>query len=154
MGFTLIEMSIVLVIIGLLVGGILVGEDLIFATQMRKVITESEKIKTGTAAFKLKYNCLPGDCNNATQYGFVGDGNGNDAIEYSSPSSGYNNTSYEGLYFFSELAQANLIGATVIPVTGFPSLYPSNLRNDVWWVGYNFRSTTVRYNRKSWMAGV
>src|SRR5688572_15781543 len=38
-GFTLIELSIVLVIIGLLVGGVLVGRDLIMAAEIRSVVS-------------------------------------------------------------------------------------------------------------------
>jgi len=67
-GFTLIEMSIVLVIIGLLVGGILVGRDLIRGAELRKTVGEAEKIIAAVNAFKTKFNCLPGDCATATDY--------------------------------------------------------------------------------------
>jgi prepilin-type N-terminal cleavage/methylation domain-containing protein len=67
-GFTLIEMSIVLVIIGLLVGGVLVGQDLIRAAQVRKTGTLIEQLNTAVNTFKLKYNCLPGDCANASDF--------------------------------------------------------------------------------------
>jgi prepilin-type N-terminal cleavage/methylation domain-containing protein len=42
-GFTLIEISIVLVIIGLIVGGVLVGHDLIRAAGVRATISQVEK---------------------------------------------------------------------------------------------------------------
>ena len=67
-GFTLIEMSIVLVIIGLLVGGVLVGRDLIRAAQIRAAITELDKIKVAVNTFRTKYDCLPGDCGNMTMF--------------------------------------------------------------------------------------
>lgn len=67
-GFTLIELSIVLVIIGLVVGAILVGKDLINAARLRAVLTEKESIETAINTFRLKYNCLPGDCPNATTF--------------------------------------------------------------------------------------
>jgi prepilin-type N-terminal cleavage/methylation domain-containing protein len=67
-GFTLIELSIVLVIIGLIIGGVLVGQDLIKAAQMRAQISDIEKLNTAVNAFKLKYNCLPGDCATATRF--------------------------------------------------------------------------------------
>lgn len=75
--FTLIELSIVLVVIGLLAGGVLVGRDLVQAAKIRLGISEVEQIRTGINTFKLKYNCLPGDCKNATL--FLGQGlcNGN-----------------------------------------------------------------------------
>jgi len=65
-GFTLIELSIVLVIIGLLVGGILVGRDLIEFAKVRAQITQLSDIETQIKTFELKYNCIPGDCPNAT----------------------------------------------------------------------------------------
>ena len=61
-GFTLIEISVVLIIIGLIIGGIMVGRDLIRGYQVRKVITEVESLKTAALTFRTKYNCLAGDC--------------------------------------------------------------------------------------------
>jgi prepilin-type N-terminal cleavage/methylation domain-containing protein len=58
--FTLIELSIVLVIIGLLVGGVLVGQDLIQAAKLRSVIKEFEATQTAILVFKAKYNKMPG----------------------------------------------------------------------------------------------
>lgn len=65
-GFTLIELSIVLVIIGLIIGGTLVGQDLIFAAKVRSQQNQIIEIETQINTFKLKENCLPGDCANAT----------------------------------------------------------------------------------------
>ncbi len=67
-GFTLIELSIVLVIIGLVIAGILVGRDLIRAADMRKVHKQQEEFVTAANVFKMKYNCLPGDCDHATDF--------------------------------------------------------------------------------------
>jgi prepilin-type N-terminal cleavage/methylation domain-containing protein len=86
-GFTLIELSIVLVIIGLIVGGILVGQDLIGAAKVRATITQIERYNTAVNTFRGKYNNdLPGDMTpaDASQFGFPtrsgsamqGDGNG------------------------------------------------------------------------------
>jgi prepilin-type N-terminal cleavage/methylation domain-containing protein len=71
-GFTLIELSIVLVIIGLIVGGVLVGQDLIRAAYIRAQITQIEKFNAAVNTFYGKYQALPGDMNNQTaqQYGF------------------------------------------------------------------------------------
>jgi prepilin-type N-terminal cleavage/methylation domain-containing protein len=60
-GFTLIELSIVLVIIGLIVGGVLAGQSLISAAQIRAVISQKEKFDRGVNIFKLKYSDLPGN---------------------------------------------------------------------------------------------
>lgn len=67
-GFTLVELSVVLVIIGLLVGGVLVGRDLIESGKIRAQMTQISDIETQINTFRLKYNCLPGDCANATEF--------------------------------------------------------------------------------------
>jgi len=75
-GFTLIELSVVLVIIGLIVGGIIVGRDLIRTADLRKDIATEQQFVNAINTFQTKYNCLPGDCPNATDY-FSGTANGN-----------------------------------------------------------------------------
>ena len=88
-GFTLIELSIVLVIIGLIVGGVLVGQDLIRAAEVRATLSQIEKYNTAVNTFRTKYNALPGDLNQATAsaFGFAsrgtvpGTGDGNGLIE-------------------------------------------------------------------------
>jgi|NOAtaT_7_FD_contig_31_2989666_length_998_multi_8_in_0_out_0_1 prepilin-type N-terminal cleavage/methylation domain-containing protein len=60
-GFTLIELSIVLVIIGLIVGGVLVGQDLIKAAEVRATIGQYEKYNATVNTFRTKYNGIPGD---------------------------------------------------------------------------------------------
>lgn len=67
-GFTLIELSIVLVIIGLIIGGVLVGRDLITSAKLRSVLTDIEKFNTAANTFQTKYNCIPGDCLRASDY--------------------------------------------------------------------------------------
>jgi prepilin-type N-terminal cleavage/methylation domain-containing protein len=67
-GFTLIELSIVLVIIGLLVGGVMVGRDLIRQATLRGVIAEYEQYIAAVNTFKLKFNTIPGDMPNATSF--------------------------------------------------------------------------------------
>jgi len=74
-GFTLIELSIVLVVIGLIVGGILVGQEMIKQAQIRMIVKDIERFKTAAETFKTKYDCLPGDCANATTF-FGTDNNG------------------------------------------------------------------------------
>jgi prepilin-type N-terminal cleavage/methylation domain-containing protein len=64
-GFTLIELSIVLVIIGLLAGGILVGRDLIHAAVIHAQVSQIEKYTMAANTFKLKYGGWPGDIREA-----------------------------------------------------------------------------------------
>lgn len=72
-GFTLVELSIVLVIIGLLVGGIMIGKSLIGSSEIRAQISQIETFKTAANSFKLKYGALPGDISpvQTAQLGFL-----------------------------------------------------------------------------------
>ena len=65
--FSLVELAIVLVILGLLVGGILAGQALIRASEIRTVIGEADKQVTAINAFRDKYFGVPGDLKNATR---------------------------------------------------------------------------------------
>jgi prepilin-type N-terminal cleavage/methylation domain-containing protein len=67
-GFSLIELSIVLVILGLLTGGILAGKALIRASELRAVSTEHARWLTAVSAFRDKYFAIPGDMANATSF--------------------------------------------------------------------------------------
>ena len=67
-GFTLVELSIVLVILGLLVGGVLAGQSLIHAAELRSVTTEFRNLQTAYGAFREKYFALPGDMKNAVSF--------------------------------------------------------------------------------------
>ena len=60
-GFTLIEVAIVLVIIGLLLGGILKGQELLTAARVRNIIQQQEQFKTAFIAFQDRYRNPPGD---------------------------------------------------------------------------------------------
>lgn len=69
-GFSLVELSIVLVILGLLTGGILAGQSLIRAAELRKVSQGFTRLQTAIYTFRDKYQALPGDMLNA--YAFWG----------------------------------------------------------------------------------
>lgn len=125
-GFTLIELSIVLVIIGLLVGGVLVGQDLIKAAELRATLSQLEKFNTAKNTFYGKYGALPGDMNDgiAQQFGFTprgtlqGEGDGNGLIEGASGSSsqyaGYWQGQGETAMFWVDLTTANGMNLNLI----------------------------------------
>jgi prepilin-type N-terminal cleavage/methylation domain-containing protein len=71
-GFTLIELSIVLVVIGLIVGGVLVGQDLVRAAAERAQISQIEKYNAAANTFRDKFGYLPGDMPSTvtSQFGF------------------------------------------------------------------------------------
>ncbi len=105
-GFTLIEISIVLVIIGLIVGGVLVGRDLIRSAEIRAVITEHQRFATASTTFREKYGEIPGDYGQASTYlGCTNcDGNSDGEINYGT---GY--IRMEIYYLWKHLSMARLI---------------------------------------------
>lgn len=60
-GFTLVELSIVLVIIGLLIGGILKGKAMIESAKTKKVKTDIDNIVASVYSYQDKFNAIPGD---------------------------------------------------------------------------------------------
>ena len=114
--FTLIELSIVLVIIGLIVGGVLVGQDLIAAAKNRKQLSELQKYSAAIQTFRLKYNALPGDISDPATFGlYVGNpGNGNKIITNFNGSLPVTSLHSEGRHFFVHLSQAGLIDDTFL----------------------------------------
>ncbi len=105
--FSLIELSIVLVILGLLTGGILGGKSLIRAAELRSITTDVTKYQTATIAFEGKYFALPGDLPNASSFWstvtFNGDGDGEiEKVETAS-------TEMETFHYWNHLAHAGMI---------------------------------------------
>jgi prepilin-type N-terminal cleavage/methylation domain-containing protein len=74
-GFTLVELAIVLVIIGLIVSGVLVGQDLIKAAELRATLRQNQEFQVAVNTFIGKYNGIPGDIN-GSKYGLTGGCNG------------------------------------------------------------------------------
>lgn len=138
-GFSLVELSIVLVILGLLTGGILAGQSLIRAAELRAVSTEYAKYITASQSFRDKYLALPGDMVNATQFwGRLNsnadcvtnssaavatpgtcDGNGDGSISYQNAAG----QSQEGFQYWRQLANAGLIEGTYTGIAGPATLY-------------------------------
>jgi prepilin-type N-terminal cleavage/methylation domain-containing protein len=82
-GFTLVEIAIVLVVIGLLLGGVLKGQELILNSQIRNSINEYNNVAAARFAYQDRYRQIPGDDPTAVaRWGAtVTDGNGNRLID-------------------------------------------------------------------------
>jgi prepilin-type N-terminal cleavage/methylation domain-containing protein len=60
-GFTLVEMAIVLVIIGLIIGGILKGQEVVNSGRLKIQVSQIDSIKAAVNTFVDQYNYYPGD---------------------------------------------------------------------------------------------
>lgn len=65
-GFTLVEIAIVLVIIGLLLGGVLKGQEMIENARIKTVVTDMRGASAAFNGYFDRYRALPGDETNAT----------------------------------------------------------------------------------------
>ncbi len=81
-GFTLVEIAIVLVIIGLLLGGILKGQEMITQAKIKNLINDFNGLQAAMYSYQDRYRALPGDesnTNTVARWGaaaFGGNGNG------------------------------------------------------------------------------
>jgi len=82
-GFTLVELAIVLVIIGIILGAILKGQELIKNAKVKRAISQIKEVEAAVYTYYDKYNVFPGDDPNAAaRWGnSTASGNGNGYIE-------------------------------------------------------------------------
>ena len=115
-GFTLVEMSIVLVIIGLIIGGILKGQEVIASARQKAVINQINAVRAATNTYFDRYRALPGDDPTAATVidANLTNGDGSGIVGPAPASSGAiaNNASGatgENYFFFDGLIAANLL---------------------------------------------
>jgi prepilin-type N-terminal cleavage/methylation domain-containing protein len=65
-GFTLVEMSIVLTIIGLIIGSVIAGKSILEGAERRSIVTDVERYISAVQSYQTKYGSLPGDNFEAT----------------------------------------------------------------------------------------
>lgn len=114
-GFTLVEVAIVLVIIGLLIGGILKGQEMIQNARIKRVEKQADELRAAISAYQDRYGTLPGDDLNPVGHTGVAGliaGNGNGLI-----------AAAEAPDLFMHLAATNLISGTY---TVAAASYPRN----------------------------
>jgi len=79
-GFTLIEIAIVLVIIGLLLGGVLKGQEMITQGKIKNVIADMNGIQAAYYGYQDRYRAVPGDDVGAGRWG-IAVGNGTSRVD-------------------------------------------------------------------------
>ena len=140
-GFTLVEIAIVLVIIGLLIGGVLKGQAMIQNAKVKRVVKSADEMRAAFYTFYDKYGAYPGDENlAASPPSDTNNGNGNGLI-----------AAAEAPFVFKDLVLAGIIdgtfdgSATSLPKHAFGGVYR------IYWVnpgsGNNHH---IRYDNLPW----
>ena len=122
-GFTLVEIAIVLVIIGLLLGGVLKGQELITQAKIKNVANDITGMTSAVYGYQDRYKRFPGDDNGAaarwTKPQAV-DGNGNaqvgDAVTSVLGCAGETDGKTENCLFWQHLRLAGFIGGDAATV--------------------------------------
>lgn len=121
-GFTLIELAIVLVIIGLLLGGVLKGQELINSAKVKNMANDFKNIPIYIYGYQDKYKALPGDDASADAHVSAskkGNGDGKFSGKWNSEDS-----TVESAIFWEHVRKAGLApGSQDITSSGF---YPTN----------------------------
>lgn len=126
-GFTLVELAIVLVIIGLLLGGILKGQELINSAKVKNLIQDFRSVPLFLDSYRDKFRALPGDDANARRHLCPGaaaecttNGNGDGQI-----GGVWNDAAgSEAFLFWQHVRMANLVNGVTDPAD--PGYAPRN----------------------------
>ncbi len=120
-GFTLVELAVVMIIIGLLIGGVLKGQELIANAQIASTVAGIKGIDAATSTFNDTYNAFPGDMSNALTRlphcaAPCANGNGNSVLGIA-PNAATANTA-ENLQYWIHLNLADLVSGVNTTGTG------------------------------------
>lgn len=113
-GFSLTEMSVVLVLIAFIIAAVMQGRNLIEGAKVRSIVSDISKYRVSINSFYGKYNQFPGDFNEAVAHwgGTTEDGNNNGKIEFLN---GESTAIYEGYRAWQHLSYAQMVD---VPLSG------------------------------------
>lgn len=113
-GFTLIEMSIVLIIIGLIIGGILKGQELIESARQKNFVSQIDSLRAGTNSFIDRFRAFPGDYSTTAVCSVCVAGNGdgilNTAAADAAAIAALDSTANENYQYFNMLMGVGFTG--------------------------------------------
>ena len=141
-GFTLIELAIVLVIIGLLLGGVLRGQELINSAKVKNMARDFQNVQVYMYGYQDRFRVLPGDDHNAAAH-----------VTGTNPANGTQNGVLEGAWntvtagdetcaIWEHIRRANLApGSTVISCAANNTYQPRNADGGI--IGVQSVSTAI-----------
>jgi prepilin-type N-terminal cleavage/methylation domain-containing protein len=170
-GFSLLELSIVLTVIGLMIGGVIVGRDMMRSAEINSIISDATRYKEAVDTFRYKYQSLPGDMPDATDYwgasascpGTAGTGtqtcNGDGDGRLDDPTTAAQYT--ERFTFWQHLSNASMIEGTFTGIAGATAADQATtnnapqgeMDNSMWYAAHDaantaafFSAATARHN--------
>jgi prepilin-type N-terminal cleavage/methylation domain-containing protein len=130
-GFTLVELAVVIIVIGLLVGGVLQGLELIRIAKLSKVMQEMREIIISVNTFYSKYDALPGDFSKASTFFDPSLQDGNN----------------DGRMMFGETAPTHLYAASLVKsLTTWPDFFSGRAVKSTYEDDAGFGITTLDSN--------
>ena len=143
-GFTLVELSIVIIIIGFLIAGISSASSLIKQDENSKIISTITEARVAFNTFKARYSAIPGDIDTAASYwpgcgatANACNGDGDGFITHT-----YANNTDELVPALKHLNLAGLLNGVSIPQVSATYTEPANYAPMITsTIGYNFSNT-------------
>ena len=139
-GFTLVEIAIVLVIIGLLLGGVLKGQELINSAKIKNIVNDMNGVSTAVYGYQDRFKALPGDdliAGGATgRWASSFSGNGDTKVDgafdatFTAP---FAAATVETIKFWQHLRLAGFVGGD--PATGQPLNAAGGIMGVQWGAG-------------------
>ncbi len=121
-GFTLVEIAIVLVIIGLLLGGILKGQELINSARVRNMADQNSGIQAAYYGFIDRYRQVPGDWLSTDASQAMGvTVNLPTAVAGQTGNGRIDNSLIEAAAVWEQLAKSNFLGGGFTPAAAAPA---------------------------------
>lgn len=150
-GFTLVELAVVMIIIGLLIGGILKGQELITNAQVTAAVSQVKGYDAAVTTFRDTYAAVPGDMSNATtrlpECGGASpnctDGGGNNRIDTVAAGVNPANVADENVQVWLHLGLADLIsGVQDTGALNFSENLPEASIGGGYFLGFHTDGTT------------
>lgn len=156
-GFTLIELSIAIIVIGVLVGGIVLGGKIIEQSKFAKFLSEFQSVNTAINLFKDNYKAYPGDYNGVkatqqesgqtcsvdsrdvtdlTRWPNVCPGNNDGTMDFTESHFGINHLVYEE-YLASDFSRRTMLLASGKETYDPTGMFPKSYKQDIEWTLYN-----------------
>ncbi len=151
--FTLVELSIVIVIIALIIAGVAAGSSLVKQFKLRTIIADKNMYFTAMRAFELQYGGMAGDLKNASLYWGASNGNGDGKIigidegvyawNHLQLANLISNGSYNGIYAINEVPGVNIGYSRYSNIVGF-HIFTFTFIGNQW--GYGTSPVYGKYN--------